>query len=153
MLSKVKSLGLDLAFISLVGAALLPSACGSSRGIAAQGDAEIPGPIADRLSACAEERKTHFEPTRHAISFELEFDEDGQVDEVELKDSTLEDQGLEACMVSVLRSLTVDDLPVRLSGNGSLDGVGPESRGLMGQEQVLLCFASPPCLFAYPSKE
>lgn len=149
MNSVLQSLGSSSVFTLLLGAAFLPLGCGSSRaGTAtpARGDAEIPASIASQLTACAEERRTHFGPARHAISFELQFNEDGQVDEVLLKDSTLEDQGLEACMAHVLRSLSINDLPMRSSRNGSSDVVPPEARAVMGQEEVLLCLSSPPCL-------
>jgi hypothetical protein len=71
---------------------------------------------------------------------------DGQVDSVALKDSTLGDQDLEDCMAGALRSLSADDLPMRRSDSRRRGAVAPESRALLGQEQVLTCFASPPCL-------
>lgn len=126
--------------------------CGSSRAfgsaLPAYSDAAVPASIAQQLNACAEHHKAHLGIAQHAISFEVQLSADGQVDAVTLKDSTLDDQGLEACMASALRSLSADNIPMRRSDLSSPPPVAPESRSLLGQEEVLLCMASPPCLLA-----
>lgn len=133
----------------LVGVASLCPGCGNSRSrLSTQGDAQMPAFIAGRLTACAEERRTHLGSGQHAISFHLKFNEDGRVDEVAQGDSTLDDQGLEACMVRVLRSLSVDDLPLRTSGNEESESLGPDSKATVGMEHIMACMASPPCLMA-----
>lgn len=140
-----------LALSLFLSTALIFPGCGSSRtgtAVPTQGDADVPALTAQQLRACAEEHKMHFGQARHAIHFEVHLSDDGQVDSVSLEHSTLEDQGLEACMASALRSLSMNELPLRTSEHASPESASPDSRKLLGQEQVLLCFASPPCVLA-----
>ena len=134
--SRVHALALGL----WLGAVSIFPGCGSSRSSTAVpegGDADVPAVVAAQLRACAEERKTHLGAARHTIRFELHFSEDGQVDSLSLDDSSLEDQGLEACMAGVLRSMSLEDLPLRGPEQGSYEPMAPESRGFMAQEQAM----------------
>jgi hypothetical protein len=153
MVFSVKRLALPLGLtISLV-SAFTPLGCGSSGEAFApvgptHGDAEVPAPVAQRLTACAREHRAHLESAEHSVSFDVELTNDGDVDSVAVKDSTLGDQDLEACMAGALRSLSADDLPMRHSGSVPRGPVAPESRAPLGQAQALTCLASPPCLLA-----
>ena len=146
MTSSIQRLALLLGLPLFSALILTPVACAAS--LPTHADADVPAPIAQQLNACAAEHKTHLGSAQHSISFKVELAEGGEVDSVVLKDSTLGDEGLEACMAGALRSLSMDELPIRASGNHSRTSVGPESRAFLGQEQVLLCLASPPCLLA-----
>jgi hypothetical protein len=120
-----------------------PLGCGGSP---ARRDAEVPGSVAFQLQRCAAEH-THLRDVRHSVSYDVKLARDGSVDAVALRDSTLSDEGLEACMAGALRSLSLDDLPLRRAELGRRGPVSAESRALLGQEEILLgCIASPPCL-------
>lgn len=150
MRSIAKSFGWALGLTFLMGAVAV--GCGSSRApggaLSTRGDADVPASVAQQLRACAEEHKMHLGQAQHALHFEVHLGKEGQVDSVSLEDSTLEDQGLEACMANALRSLSMDEIPLRGSERGSHGLSAPESRELLGLEHVLLCLASPPCVLA-----
>lgn len=146
MMFSIQKLAIPMGLTLFLGLIFTPVACAAS--LPTRADADVPASTAQQLTACAMEHKTHLGSAQHSISFQLEFAEDGQVDSVALKDSTLGDEGLEACMAGALRSLSMDELPMRGSEQGSRTSVAPDSRAFVGQEQALLCLYSPPCLLA-----
>jgi hypothetical protein len=149
MASRFKGLALSSVFALALGFAFMPLGCGSSGRGPAHGDAEVPEGVALRFRTCAVEHRTHLRPAEHSIRFDVKLANDGQVDSVALKDSTLGDQDLEDCMAGALRSLSVDDLPMRRSESRPRGPVAPESRAVFGHaEAALACLASPPCLLA-----
>ena len=149
MASRFKRLALSSALSLALGFAFMPLGCGSSGRGPAHGDAEVPEGVALRFRTCAVEHRTHLRPAEHSIRFDVKLANDGQVDSVALKDSTLGDQDLEDCMAGALRSLSADDLPMRRSESRSRGSVAPESRAVFGHaEAALACLASPPCLLA-----
>lgn len=137
-----------------LGVAFVPLGCGGSRGgfdpaAPGQGDAEVPEGVALKLRTCAAEHRAHLPGSaEYSVSFDVKLSSDGEVDSVALRESTLGDEDLEACMAHALRALSVADLPMRRSDSISKDPVAPPSRGLLGQAQALplVCLASPPCL-------
>jgi hypothetical protein len=133
-----------------LGPAFMPLGCGGSgRGpaVPGQGAAEVPERIALQIRTCGIGHMPHLERADQWISFEVKLANNGEVDSVALRDSTLDDEELEACMASALRELSEDDLSMRRSENLPRGPVAPESRALLGQEEAALgCLASPPCL-------
>jgi hypothetical protein len=67
----------------------------------------------------------------------VKLDSDGHADKVALVESNLGDEELEKCMASTLRSLSQDDLPLRLTANRERDPMAPGSRTLVGHPEVL----------------
>ena len=88
-------------------------------GIPAQGDGAVPERVALELRTCTLAHEDHLAVghARYSISFDVRLADDGQVDAVKLRDSTLEDEPLEACMASALRVLSEDDLLLRRGEN------------------------------------
>jgi hypothetical protein len=151
MISTGGRLALTLGLTLATGFAFTPLGCGSSgRGFSSagstHGDGDVPEGLARELRTCAVEHRAHVAPAQHTVTFNVKLANDGQVDSIALEDSTLGDQDLEDCMASALRSLSSDDLPLRRSDSRHRDRVTPGVRALLGQEEVLGCFASPPCL-------
>jgi hypothetical protein len=149
--SRITKLALSLGFTMSLGFAFTPLGCGGSAGgfgpaVPEQGDAEVPEGVALQLRTCAGAHTDHLGRARHSVSFDVKLANDGQIDAVALRDSTLDDEELEACMASALRLLSEDDLPMRRSDSGPRGPVAPESRMLLGQEEALACLSSPPCL-------
>lgn len=152
MIPNVKRLAFSLSLTLGLGCAFVPLGCGSSGGgtlaVPFQGDAKVPESIALRIRTCAAEHREHLRGDKHSVSFDVKLANDGEVDSVALRDSTLPDEDLEACMAGALGSLSMDTLPSRYSGSRPRDPGPPESRMLLGQTQVMACFASPPCVLA-----
>ena len=146
MTSSLKRLALSSGLSLALGFAFTPLGCGSSGRGPAHGDAEVPEGVALRIRTCAVKHRTHLRTAEHSVRFDVKLANDGRVDSVALKDSTLGDQDLEDCMAGALRSLSADDLPMRRSDSRRRGPVAPESRALVGQTQALACLASPPCL-------
>jgi hypothetical protein len=113
--------------------------------------AEVPLTLAGQLQACAAEHSHHLRWGSSSISFDVKLSDDGQVDAVALRNSTLGDEVLELCMVSARCSFSEDDLLPLRSRSEALPPtpLAPESRALLGQPQTGLalaaCLASPPC--------
>jgi hypothetical protein len=144
---------LALALTLALGPTFLPLGCGGSGGgfgpaVPAQADAQVPEGVALQLRTCAARHMDHLGRAHQSVSFDVKLANDGQVDAVALRGSTLGDEELEACMASALRSLSEDDLPMLRSENLPRGPVAPESRALLGQPQWALaaCLASAPCL-------
>jgi hypothetical protein len=90
----------------------------------------------------------------------LELDYNRQVDSITLVDSDLGDEELEACIASSIRSLSEEDLPLRIAENADRELSTPQSRmllgnpgvgnpGVLGNPAVLAaCVASPPCMLS-----
>lgn len=134
-----------------LGFVFTPQGCGGTpSGAAAYGDAEVPESVARQFRACAAEHADHIEPGERSIRFEVKLGSDGRADERKLLDSTLGDEELEDCMARALRSLSVDDLPMRRAENGPRGHATPESRAFVGQTEIAVaaCLADPPCLLA-----
>lgn len=146
MTSSIKRMALCSALISAMGFTFMPMGCGGSGRGPAHGDAALPEGVALRFRTCAVEHRTHLSSGEHSVSFDVKLADDGRADSVALDESTLGDEDLEDCMADALQSLSVDDLPIRRSGSRHGGSVASGSRALLGQEQVLTCFASPPCL-------
>src|SRR5690348_15793820 len=109
MISRINHGALALTFFVAVGFAFMPLGCGSSSppAVSVPRDADL----ARQLQACAAEHEAHLGPTRQSISFDVHLTGDGDVDSVALRDTTVPDEDLEACMAHALRSLTEDSLP------------------------------------------
>jgi hypothetical protein len=146
---------LAMALTLALGSAFMPLGCGGSGGgfgptIPGQGDVVVPEGVALELRTCAARHTDHLGlgRARYSISFDVKLANDGQVDAVALRDSTLGDEELEACMASALRLLSEDDLLLRRADSRPLGPVAPASRALLGQGPAGLanCFDSPPCL-------
>ena len=136
---------LALALTLAVGPVFLPLGCAGARG-PSMADPDMPEPVAQRLSACAQAHADHLHADQ-TLRFDVALANDGQVEEVSLRSATLDDEGLETCMVSALRLLSEDDLRLRRAEVGPRGRVGPEARALMGHPEALaLCAASPPCV-------
>jgi hypothetical protein len=102
---------LAMAFILALGAAFMPLGCGGSGGgfspgAPVQRDAQVPPGVAQELRTCTIEHKTHLGRSRHSVRFDVQLANNGQVDSVALRASTLADEDLEACMAHALRSLS-----------------------------------------------
>ena len=128
-------LGLGLVFVPSGG-------CGGVHPVA-----EIPGDLAAPIRACAVQHERHVEGSDHKVTFDVGL-VNGRVDSIALVESTLNDEELETCLASKIRSFTVDDLPLRPSANLERDLSQPQSRELLGNPAVPLaaCLATPPCL-------
>jgi hypothetical protein len=153
MSSSVTRFAVCLGFTLAAGVAMVPAGCGGSgvgyeAAIARGGDAEVPERIALRIRTCAAEHRVYERSGDLAARFDVSLSEDGQADTVALRDSTLNDESLEKCIASALRSLSERDLRAVRSEDPPLGSVSPESRALFGQVQALGCLASPPCLLA-----
>src|SRR5262249_32580150 len=74
----------------------------------------------------------HLRRSSHSLTFDVELADDGQVDSVALRASTLHDDGLAACMAHALRALSVDDLPMRRAEDLPRGPVAPQARALLG---------------------
>src|SRR5262245_30622859 len=138
MISGIPRLALSLGLTLALGFAFVPLGCGSSGEaftplLPTHGDLGVPEGIARQITACAREHQAHLESAQHSVSFEVKLARDGQVDSVALRDSTLGDQELEACMASALRSLSADALPMRHSHIRPQGPIAPESHALLGQ--------------------
>jgi hypothetical protein len=152
MTASITKLALSLGLTLALGFVFMPLGCGGSGGgfdLAAprQADVDVPEGVALQIRTCAAERRDHLGSVEHFFIFDVKLASNGEADSVALRESTLRDEGLEVCMVKALRSLTEDALPMRRSENGPRGPVPPESRALLGQEEVALaCLSSPPCL-------
>ena len=141
-----------MALTLALGSAFMPLGCGGSGGgfshvASGQGDAVVPEGVAQELRTCTLEHKAHLERSRHAVSFDVKLANNGQVDAVALRASTLGDEDLEACMAHALRSLSEDDLPMRRSEDLPRGPVAPQARALLGANPAALaaaaCIAQP----------
>jgi hypothetical protein len=151
--ASVKMLALCLGLTLASGVAIVSAGCGSSgaghgAAVAGRGDAEVPDRIALRIRTCAADHRVYERSGDLAATFEVNLSADGQADTVALRDSTLNDESLEKCIASALRSLSERDLRGNRAGDPPLGSMSPESRALFGQVQALGCLASPPCLLA-----
>jgi hypothetical protein len=120
----------------------------------------MPESIAGQIKTCAIKHNRHLPAENHTVTFEVELDNNRQVDSITLVDSDLGDEELEACMASSIRSLTEEDLPLRSAENADRELSKPQSRmllgnpgvghpGVLGNPAVLAaCLASPPCLLS-----
>lgn len=121
----------------------LTSGCGGTKKVdypTLQEDAAVPEYVAKQLSSCAERGVARLKSSHYAILFDVELTEDGEVDAVKIKDSTLGDESIESCMVRVLRGMS---LPTSVAGLRSSEPaygglVAPQSRALMGNPVVLV---------------
>ena len=148
---------LAMALTLALGSAFMPLGCGGSGGgfspgAPVQRDAQVPAGVALELRGCAARHMAHLGHAHPFVSFDVKLANDGQVDEVALRASTLGDEELEACMAHALRSLSEDDLSMRLSENLRRGPVAPESRALLGNPAGVLaaaaCVAQPElCVF------
>lgn len=151
MISSINRLALSFGLTLALGFAFALLGCGRSVGRLGspgegRGDAEVPEGVAREIRTCAAKHMLHLGHGQRSVSFDVKLASNGEVDSVALRESTLGDEELEACMASALRSLSDGDLPLRHSGGYPQGRVAPESRGLLGQVQALECLASPPCL-------
>lgn len=150
MKSNSAKLGLSLGLVVTLGLGLLPFGCGASPRAgsvgALRGDMDVPDGIARQIRTCAAEHAVHLSSGDQAVRFEVKLTADGEVDSVSLRDSTLGDEPLEACIAVALRSLSEEDLSLRRSEVHPRSRASPESRMLLGQEEALGCLANPPCL-------
>jgi hypothetical protein len=138
------SLGVTLA----LGLVLAPQGCGGAPPIL-----EVPATLQGQLQACAAEHRHHLGEGAHSIGFDVTFGGDGQVDFVELRESTLGDQVLELCLVSALRSFSEEELLALRPEDRPRTPVAPESRALMGMvpataPAVAACLALLPCVLS-----
>jgi hypothetical protein len=138
MLRTIGRLTLAVGLALCLGLAFTPVGCGGSQGGEASprgGEGpSVPDATVSALRACAEQSKAHLKETTYAFQFAVEVTEDGHAGRVRLKDSSPNDDGMEACMARAL-----EDMPVPLSVVQALseqaeqaEAVSPESRGLMG---------------------
>jgi hypothetical protein len=146
-------LALPLGVLVASGAAFVPLGCGSSQngsGSAVVGatDVDMPDGIALQIRTCAANHRLYEKSGKLAAVFDVTLASDGEVTSVAVRDSTLADESLEACMARALQSLSESDLRARRSADPPLGSVTPESRGFLGQTQALGCLATPPCLLA-----
>jgi hypothetical protein len=146
---------LAMALTLALGAAFMPLGCGGSDGgfspgAPVQRDTQVPPGVAQALRTCTIEHKAHLGRSPHSVSFDVQLANNGQVDAVALRASTLADEDLEACMAHALRSLSEDDLLLRRAEHLPRGPVAPEARALLGQAggALALCVADPPCLLA-----
>jgi hypothetical protein len=139
---------LALALTVALGLAFLPVGCGGSLepAASARGDGEVPERVALQIRTCAVQHMHHLGHGAQSVSFDVKLGDDGQVEQMALRASTLGDEELEACMASALRALAEDDLVLRRAEGRPSGPVAPEARALMGQFQAAAaaCFASPP---------
>jgi hypothetical protein len=126
MSTRIHHVVAPLIFVLGVGLAFTPLGCGSSIPPAVS----IPddGGLARQLRSCAAEHEEHLGSTSQAISFDVYLDKHGDVDSVALREATFGDEELETCMAYALRTLTIEDLPMRLYGSGPR-GLCRPSRG------------------------
>jgi hypothetical protein len=138
------SLGVTLA----LGLVLAPEGCGGGAPIL-----EVPATIQGQIRACAAEHRHHLGEGAHSIGFDVKFADDGHVDFVDLRESTLGDQVLEQCLVSALRSFSEDEFLALRPEDRPRTPVAPESRALLGMAPatvpaVAACIASLPCVLS-----
>jgi hypothetical protein len=126
-----------------LGFAFVPPGCGGVPPVT-----EVPENIAEPLKACAFNHERHLGDGEHTVKFEVNLDSDGRVDSLALVDSDVGDEELEKCLAAAIRSLSVDDLPLRSAENLERDPAPSQSRNLLGTPAIPLaaCLASPPCL-------
>jgi hypothetical protein len=124
-----------------MGCSLTPG-CGGTKTVdypTLQEEAAVPEYVVKQLRNCAERGIARLKPNYYAILFDVELTEDGEVDAVKIKDSSLGDESIESCMVRALRGMS---LPTSVAGLRSSDPaygglVAPQSRALMGTPAVL----------------
>lgn len=135
---------LPVGFLTGLGLAIVPAGgCGSAPLIV-----ETPLHFADPVRACGFGHEHHLTASDLSIKFDVAL-VDRNVDSAFLVESNLGDEELEKCLLQAIRSLTLDDLPLRASANLERDLASPESRALLGNPAVAplaACLASPPCL-------
>lgn len=158
MISKLNRAVPALGLAAFVGFAFTPLGCGSSvpPALSVPPDADL----SRQLRACVAEHTDHLTDTQHAISFDVRLTDDGEVESVAVRDETLRDEILDACIAHALRSLTEDALVTKLAGSRPPWRVSSESRALLGQTDVGSvngadaretalaleeCLAAPPC--------
>jgi hypothetical protein len=127
-------LALPLGVLVASGAAFVPLGCGSSQngsGSAVVGatDVDMPDGIALQIRTCAANHRLYEKSGKLAAVFDVTLASDGEVTSVAVRDSTLADESLEACMARALQSLSESDLRARRSADPPLGSVTPESRG------------------------
>jgi len=115
---RVSALSLSLA----LGLAFMPQGCGSGTPAA-----EVPGAVAWQLKTCAAKHSHHLGAGSYSVSFDVVFSNDGHVESLSLRDSTLRDEDLERCMASVLHSLAENDLLAFRAEERPRDRVAPAS--------------------------
>ena len=144
MIPRIKRYAWSLGLTVGLGFTFVPSGCGSVQPVA-----DMPVSLAGPIRACAVPHEHHFEASNPTVKYDVEFN-NGHVDSILLVESTLGDEELETCIASSIRSLTLDDLPLRSAENGDQELATPQSRELLGNPAVPIaaCLASPPCLLA-----
>ncbi len=144
MISGIKKVALCWGISLMLGSTIVPLGCGGSEQVLApvlrgHRDPEVPENVMRELEECVKQApdrlaRGHTEFPEHHIQFNVHITEEGTVDVVEVKESTLEGGRLEACMASALRGLTLPtrDIAIELDAPTPKDSPSPESRSMMG---------------------
>lgn len=130
--------------------ALLPLGCGgpSENYTVVQGPASesaeaiawsIPDTVVEQMRACAREHARELKTYSHEAKLDLMVTEDGEVQNVRLRSSTLHHDALESCLVKAVAAVSVPSSALTLRSSGPISGgeSSPESRGPLGIAQVL----------------
>lgn len=94
----------------------------------------VPEYVVKRLTSCAERGAARLTSKSYAILFDVNVDEDGDVGSVRIKDSMIDDRGVESCMADVLEDMS---LHTAMRSSRSEGVTAPQSRALIGNPLVL----------------
>jgi hypothetical protein len=159
MIFRITRLALSIGLTLSLGVAAMPLGCGGSEEVTSapvrpsRKAPQVPEQVVEQLTDCANQVPARFssaEPARHNIQFDVQVSKDGRAISVQIKDSTLGGDGVEACMAGVLQGMT---LPLRAMAMESSEpvtqrSVSPQSRGLVAHPGALVSVALGPVLIA-----
>jgi hypothetical protein len=126
-----------------LGLAFTPLGCGSSQEagfepIHLRGGSDgwsAPKYTVDRLTECANAGASRMTDRLYAIYLDADVRENGRVSRATVRESMLDDQGIESCMVGVLEAMLVPRYLMK--GLIASHPVSPQSRGAVGNVVVL----------------
>jgi hypothetical protein len=127
--------GLTLSMPYAFGVVTLGGCGGSQAGFAPPADGQLPERVVDKLTACTRRGPAALQPEKHTVSFDVFMNDDGQVEQVALRDSTFHLDEIEACMEDALHALSerAADASLRRRPAGPSGPVSPGARGLLAQ--------------------
>jgi hypothetical protein len=112
---------------------------GSQAGFSSPADGQLPEHVVDKLTDCSKQGPKALVPVEYTVEFDVVVTENGHVEGVQLRDSTLHLADVEACMTDALYGLSTstEALSLRRRQLAPDTALAPKARSLFGQAEPL----------------